>query len=167
MNDPTKVRVIGMHDHGHRNSNNNTVSSQSCLHANYDIEAANEDGNTDNQIKPSASSSSIPMTKSTEKTKQRTKNHKCSFCSTMFYNKQERETHVNKNHKFIKPYSCHYRGCNLTFYGANTKRIHQKRCHTEWYMENKKNGIDLVHYNPEERNYKIKQQTIKEEKCKE
>ena len=167
VNNPNKVRPIDMHDHGHTNSNHDTISSQSDVHANYNIEASNEDDTTDNQIKPSISSTSIPITKSAKRKRKRTKNHKCVFCTKMFYNKQERETHENKNHKFIKPYSCHYRGCNQTFYGANTKRRHQRKCHTEWYEENKKNGIELVHYNPEERNNRTKQQTIKEEKCKE
>ena len=173
VNDPNKVGPAGTHKYEYININHDTNISQSQVPENYHIEAENDA--TDNQIEPPLPSTIIPtvnLVPSKQKGKKRKKQkkerkHKCSFCTKMFFNKQDRECHVNRRHKFMKPYSCHYNGCNKEFYGARCKRKHQKKYHAKWYEENKQNGIKLVHYNPKEENNRNKQPMIKKEKYNE
>ena len=104
VNDPNKVRPVEHeHEHKHMNINRATKTSQSQVHVNH------ENVTTDNQIQPPLALTTIPTAKPSKQKRKRTKkNHKCSFCTKLFYKKQDREYHENKEHKFIKPYSSLY-----------------------------------------------------------
>ena len=161
MNDSNKVQPVGTHKHEYININHDTKESESEVAQNHRLEVENDETDNQRQQPPP----STKMTKQKRKKGKKQKIHKCSFCPNLFWNKQDRECHVNKKHKFKKPYRCEYQGCNKEFYGATQKCRHQRTYHKEWYQRNKQYGIQLVHYNPKEVHNRNKQQKIKNEKC--
>lgn len=55
----------------------------------------------------------------------RRKPYRCEYCGKEYLQRAQFDGHVNKEHTGLKPFKCDFNGCNKTFHGRPSLRMHK------------------------------------------